>query len=90
MTKARYLAVALLLVLSGCHKAQPEKQGQAGGEILPGSASDAMLPLDSVTSQPPLAPKAEKVPGASTASEAPEADVAAPEAPPAEPAKPAG
>ena len=26
------------------------------GEILPGSASDAMLPLDTVRSQPPLAP----------------------------------
>ena len=31
----------------------------AQGEVLPGAASDAMLPLDTVKSQAPLAPKAE-------------------------------
>lgn len=45
------------LALAGC---QNEKKtpvgGTAQGEILPGSASDAMLPLDTVRSQPPLAP----------------------------------
>ena len=63
---------------------------QAGGEILPGSASDAMLPLDTVTSQPPLAPRQDSGPGGTTASEAPEADASAasPEVV-AEPAKPA-
>ena len=62
MTTSRFLAIATLLVLSACNK-QTDKQVQAGGEILPGSASDAMLPLDTVTSQPPLAPITEKAPG---------------------------
>lgn len=69
MIKARYLAVVPLLLLAACGKGAPDRQVQAGGEILPGSASDAMLPLDTVTSAPPLAPRVEKVPGV-TASEA--------------------
>jgi hypothetical protein len=47
------------LALAAC-KSEKKKEGEAGtaqGEILPGSASDAMLPLDSVRSQPPLAPE---------------------------------
>ncbi len=49
----------LALALAGCGKAADKSTGgTADGEILPGSASDAMLPLDSVRSQPPLAPKA--------------------------------
>ena len=50
------LAAAALLALPACSK-KPETQAQAGGEILEGSISDAMLPLDTATSQPPLAPK---------------------------------
>jgi len=38
-------------------------QGKAEGEILPGSVSDAMLPLDTVRSQPPLAPRTESAGG---------------------------
>jgi hypothetical protein len=49
---------ALLLAACGADKKQ-EGAGKAEGEILPGSTSDAMLPYDSVRSQPPLAPKAE-------------------------------
>ena len=51
---------AVLLALAGC---QQEKAGGGkggatdAGEILPGSASDAMLPYDTVRSQPPLAPR---------------------------------
>ena len=50
----------LVLALSAC-KSEEKKAvgGNASGEILPGSVSDAMLPLDTVTSQAPLAPKAE-------------------------------
>jgi len=50
----------LMLALAAC-KADEKKPvgGNASGEILPGSVSDAMLPLDTVTSQAPLAPKAE-------------------------------
>jgi len=56
------IATALIacLALAAC-KGEPKKEtgGTAQGEILPGSASDAMLPLDTVKSQAPLAPKSE-------------------------------
>ena len=53
------LALALL-TLTAC-QAEPKKTtgGTAQGEVLPGSASDAMLPLDTLKSQAPLAPKVE-------------------------------
>jgi hypothetical protein len=48
------------LALSGCQdKKKAAVQGTAGGEVLPGSVSDAMLPIDTVRSQPPLAPKSD-------------------------------
>ena len=54
------LALALALTMTGCKgEKAPAAAGTAGGEILPGSASDAMLPVDSVRSQPPLAPRSE-------------------------------
>jgi len=52
------LAIPCLMALAvaGCgDKAAPDKTAAAGGEVLPGSASDAMLPQDTVRSQPPLA-----------------------------------
>ncbi len=52
---------ACLIALAGC-KGDAKKDAGAGtaqGEVLPGSASDAMLPLDTVKSQAPLAPKSE-------------------------------
>ena len=58
----RPLAITLLagLALAGCQeKKQAPAQGTAGGGVLPGSVSDAMLPIDTVRSQPPLAPKTE-------------------------------
>lgn len=58
--KSPYLLLALALALPGCNKeAAKPTSGTADGEILPGSASDAMLPLDTLRSQPPLAPKVE-------------------------------
>ena len=50
----------LALALGAC-KGEEKKAvgGTASGEVLPGSVSDAMLPLDTVKSQAPLAPKAE-------------------------------
>lgn len=53
------LACLLLLpaALAACGKEEKSDKARAGGEILPGSASDAMLPLDTVRSQPPLAPR---------------------------------
>lgn len=50
-------AGAALLALGACGKEKkPDESRTAQGEVLPGSASDAMLPLDTVRSQPPLAP----------------------------------
>lgn len=58
--KLRTLILAAALTLPGCNKeAAKPSGGTADGEILPGSISDAMLPLDTVRSQPPLAPKVE-------------------------------
>ena len=51
---------ALLLALAGCGNDDRAQMGKtAQGEILPGSVSDAMLPLDSLRSQPPLAPRSD-------------------------------
>ena len=52
---------ALVVVLTGCQEKQPAASSHATavGEVLPGSASDAMLPVDTVRSQPPLAPRIE-------------------------------
>jgi hypothetical protein len=55
------LALSLLLALPGCssEKKEPAKGGTAGGEVLEASVSDAMLPVDQVRSQAPLAPRSE-------------------------------
>lgn len=52
---------ALALALAGCGKEADKTQGggTAAGEILPGSVSDAMVPVDQLKSQTPLAPKTE-------------------------------
>ena len=82
------------LALAAC---QAEKKtaikGSAGGEVLAGSASDAMLPIDTVRSQPPLAPKPTASAGptkasssSSSADEEPPAEEAPVEAAAAEPA----
>ncbi|MFM5884999.1 MAG: hypothetical protein ACKOQ3_06705 [Novosphingobium sp.] len=94
MTRAPILFVlALSLAACGGEKKQ-QGAGTAEGEVLPGSASDAMLPLDTVTSQPPLAPNSpgEAKSGDKSAKPAPRqsgpADSTAPEpaaAPTAEP-----
>ena len=48
---------ALLLALAACQgEEKPPEAKTAEGKILPASISDAMLPLDTVRSQPPLAP----------------------------------
>lgn len=51
------LCIALPLALAACKgEEKPAQDARAAGEILPGSASDAMIPLDTVRSQAPLAP----------------------------------
>lgn len=53
-----------LLALTGCGgEKAPETKGSSFGEVLPGSASDAMLPYDTATSSPPLAPYQGTAPG---------------------------
>ena len=59
---ARLPAAALVslalcaLPLAGCgKKSGGSDQRTASGEVLPGSISDSMLPLESVTSEPPIA-----------------------------------
>ncbi len=56
---ASYLLLPCALAVSACGgESKVESREGATGEILPGSASDAMVPLDSVRSQAPLAPRA--------------------------------
>ncbi len=84
----------LILALSGCGGEEDKRAagaGKAEGEILPGSASDAMIPLDQVKSQAPLAPKSEggdkkdaKEPSKAKESAAAEPAEPAPEEPAAE------
>jgi hypothetical protein len=87
--------LALALILSACgSEKKAEGAGSATGEILPGSASDAMLPLDTVRSQAPLAPKVESTGKAAedkgeTGGQAAEGEPPAAAEPTAEPADPA-
>lgn len=98
--KIRPLAALCLLLPVALAACESEKKvatgGSAGGEVLPGSASDAMLPVDSLRSQPPLAPKATASAGengpkanasAADVAEAPSKDASPAEAEPETPAK---
>ena len=72
------LAILLAGVpLTACKKSVTNDTGNASGQILPGSISDAMLPEDRVTSAPPLDPGAMRTgrPGAPAeeSSQSPEA-----------------
>lgn len=94
------LAIAATLALGGCGKSKAPDHATAGGQILPRSVSDDMLPYDTVRSQPELSnpdagltssrPKTEATAGADenadvvTGDEAPAPEPA--EAPPAAPA----
>jgi len=59
---ARLATLCLLaLGLAACgEKAATDKDAAAGGQVLPGSTSDAMLPQDTISSQPPLAKSADE------------------------------
>ena len=56
MTAKRLLiAIAPLVLLAACGKQAPADDGRsASGEVLEGTVSDAMLPLDTVKSEPPF------------------------------------
>jgi hypothetical protein len=47
------LALLPLALLAACDR-EPAEEGAATGEVLEGTVSDAMLPLDRVRSEPPL------------------------------------
>ena len=52
--------LALCLIAAACSdepKPSSEQGAAASGEVLPGSISDAMIPLDQLESQAPLAPR---------------------------------
>lgn len=52
--------IALALLAAGCTEeaaAPVERGGEAAGEVLGGSISDAMIPLEQLDSQAPLAPR---------------------------------
>lgn len=53
-----FIALAAFTALSGCDKPDPTSRS-ATGEVLEGTVSDAMLPADTLTSEPPLAAPAE-------------------------------
>ncbi len=93
----RLACLGMMLALAACNGEKTSAAaGSAGGEILPGSVSDAMLPVDSVRSQPPLAPKGNdegdkdgKKDGKKPGKPQPSAKAAEPAAPPEPPASPA-
>jgi len=49
----RLLGLALMLLLAACHKADEGRS--ATGQVLQGTVSDNMIPLDKLTSEAPLA-----------------------------------
>jgi hypothetical protein len=58
MKRAVLLCLALLASACNDDAAAPAEQGgAASGEVLPGSISDAMIPLEQIDSQAPLAPR---------------------------------
>lgn len=78
---ALYLACTAMLALGGCQDKSPDENA-AGGELLPRSTTDDMLPYDTVRSEPPLADPEAMASGdvGSPAAEASEAAAAAGEA----------
>ncbi len=58
MKRAAFLALCLSAAACEDQAAVPAEQGRAAaGEVLAGSVSDAMIPLDQLESQAPLAPR---------------------------------
>lgn len=89
----RWLVAGALALLAGCHgqESAADKAGAkaAGGEVLPGSVSDAMIDLDGATGTPPLQPpppvKADRVKAEPVKDGTGRAEASAPaEAPPAQ------
>lgn len=74
MKRTALLVLCLCLAACGDEAAAPAEQGgAASGEVLAGSISDAMIPLDQLESQAPLAPR-QAIPVGDIDSEQPEVD----------------
>ena len=58
---ALILALAVLAV-TGCNR-KPAEGGQAAGDVLEGTVSDAMIATEQTRSEPPLAPRSGPVDG---------------------------
>ena len=54
MTDKRLFLLLPLALLAGCNDAPADGSRAASGEVLEGTISDAMLPVDTVQSEPPL------------------------------------
>ena len=54
MTDKRLFLLLPLALLAGCNDAPADDSRAASGEVLEGTISDAMLPIDTVRSEPPL------------------------------------
>jgi hypothetical protein len=52
--KRLFLALTPLMLLAACGEEPADEGRAASGEVLEGTISDAMLPLDRVQSEPPL------------------------------------
>ena len=83
MRIATFPVLLALTALAGCNQSKKDEgAGTAAGEILPGSTSDAMIPVDTLRSQPPAAPRTEGSgkPKAAASDAASDPAAAAPEA----------
>jgi hypothetical protein len=81
--KRLLIALSPLVLLAACGKEAPADDSRsASGEVLEGTVSDAMLPLDTVKSEPPFEdPKAAREVQEAAADGAPAAEAAEGEAP---------
>ena len=90
MSSFRLLAAALAALLTACNGDAPQ-EGEVTGEVLEGTISDEMLPLDRVQSEAPLADPtgtgrgSQSNAAADDAEPADEADIGAEDAPADEP-----
>ena len=90
MSSSRLTAAALAALLTACNGDAPQ-EGEVTGEVLEGTISDEMLPLDRVQSEAPLADPtgtargSQSNAGADDAEPADEADIGAVDAPADEP-----
>ena len=90
MSSSRLTAAALAALLTACNGDAPQ-EGEVTGEVLEGTISDEMLPLDRVQSEAPLADPtgtargSQSNAGADDAEPADEADIGAEDAPADEP-----